>query len=126
MDESLAALDRYNNSQEKLSVLSGNEHRELRYRNHYNSGIIFYEEGNFDAAAASFREALKSDPSRIDAKRNLEISLMSITKETSREKQPETHNETKEMLFQYIRQQEQQYWQSHEWAPEESFTGPDY
>ena len=126
MDENSTALNRYANSHEKLMGLSSSEHKELRYRLQYNSGIIYFEEGNFDAAAAAFREALKIAPSKIDAKRNLEISLMSITKETSQERQPEQgYEETKEMLFQMIQQQEQQFWQSGEWA-EERFTGPDW
>ena len=126
MDENSTALNRYVNSHEKLMGASGTEHNELRYRLQYNSGIIYFEEGNFDAAAAAFKEALKISPSKIDAKRNLEISLMSIARETSQERQPEQgFEETKEMLFQMIQQQEQQFWQSGEWA-EERFTGPDY
>jgi len=126
MDENTVALSRYANSHEKLIGLSGSEHNELRYRLQYNSGIIYFEEGNFDAAAAAFREALKIVPSKVEAKRNLEISLMSIARETSQERQPEPgHEETKEMLFQMIQQQEQQFWQSGEWA-EERFTGNDW
>ncbi|MDR2964319.1 MAG: VWA domain-containing protein [Treponema sp.] len=126
MDENTTALNRYVNSHEKLIGISGTEHNELRYRIQYNSGIIYFEEGNFDAAASAFREALKIAPSKIDAKRNLEISLMSIARETSQERQPEEgHDEAKEMIFQMIQQQEQQFWQSGEWA-EERFTGNDW
>ena len=126
MDEEQAALNYYTNSQERLKNISAAEHRELRYRIHYNTGIINFEAGDYNAAAAAFKEALKIDSSKIDAKRNLEISLMSIAGDSSRERQPEIYNETKEILFEYARQQEQPYWQSGEWQADEKFDGPDY
>jgi Ca-activated chloride channel family protein len=126
LDEATAALKRYGNSQKILESFSGNEHRELRYRNHYNSGIIFFEEGNFRSAAAAFREALRSDPAKIEAKRNLELSLLSISMETNEESHPESQQEQREILFQYIKQEEEQQWRSREWTPEEESQGPDY
>jgi len=126
LDENKTALNLYGNSQKLLESLSDDEHRELRYRNHYNSGIIYFEEGDFQSAANAFKEALRTDPRKTEAKRNLEISLMSISMETNRENHTEERNETKEVLFDYIKQQEQQYWKSKEWAPEEKSSGPDY
>jgi len=123
LDEGKAALKRYENSQKMLEPFSNNEHRELRYRNHYNSGIIFFEEGDFHSAAAAFREALRADPGRIEAKRNLELSLMSITMDKDTE---ERETRRREILFDYLQEQEQQHWESREWAAEERFTGPDY
>jgi len=125
LDEGKAALKRYENSQKMLEPFSNDEHRELRYRNNYNSGIIFFEEGDFHSAAAAFREALRADPGRIEAKRNLELSLMSITMDKDSEER-ETRQETREILFDYLQEQEQQHWESREWAAEERFTGPDY
>jgi Ca-activated chloride channel family protein len=126
LDERNTALDRYGNSIKILETLSENEHRELRYRNYYNSGIIYFEEEDYILAAESFKEALRINPARIDAKYNLELSLMSIIMETSREKPSQERNETREILFDYIRQMEQQYWKSTEWENEEPFTGKDY
>jgi len=125
LDERKAALKRYENSQKKLEIFRDGEHRELRYRNHYNSGIILFEEGDFHSAAAAFREALRADPGKVEAKRNLELSLMSITMEKSSE-QREGRQETKEILFEFLQEQEQQQWKSREWSAEEKFTGPDY
>jgi len=126
LDEKKEAIDFYGNSINILKNLSDNEHRELRYRNYYNSGIIYFEEGNFLLAADAFKEALRADPRRTDAKRNLEISLMSVSMETNSENRTEERNENKEVIFDYIKQQEQQYWKSREWTPEENLTGPDY
>jgi len=126
LDEGKSALEHYNKSRDILKQLSENEHNELRFRNYYNSGILYFDEGDFLNAAAFFKEALRTDPKRMDAKRNLEISLISLTMETNRENRTETMNESKEVIFDYIRQQEQQRWKSREWAPEEQYTGIDY
>jgi Ca-activated chloride channel family protein len=125
LDERKAALKRYENSQKKLEISRDGEHRELRYRNHYNTGIILFEEGDFHSAAAAFREALRADPGKVEAKRNLELSLMSITMEKNSENR-EGRQETKEILFDFLQEREQQQWKSREWSAEEKFTGPDY
>ncbi|MCL2806084.1 MAG: VWA domain-containing protein [Treponema sp.] len=126
LDELETALTRYGNSQILLKPLAGNEHRELRYRNHYNSGIIHFEEGDYHSAADAFRDALRTDPRRLDAKRNLELSLISITMEANAQNRTDGRQEQKEILFEFLRLEEQQKWRSREWAPEEQYLGPDY
>jgi Ca-activated chloride channel family protein len=128
LDEGEAALKRYESSKKMLEAFSSGEHSELRYRNNYNSGIVFFEEGEYYAAAEAFKNALRENPRRLDAKRNLELSLMSITKQANEDNNREKslENETREILFDYIKQEEQQRWQSRECAPDEKPTGPDY
>jgi len=126
LDDDKAALQRYSSSQKMLDNISVNEHNELRYRNYYNSGIIYFDEGDFNSAAEAFREALRIDPKKTDAKRNLEISLMSIQIEANRKNKTETKSGTMEVIFDYLKQHEQQQWKSREWTPEEQYTGPDY
>ena len=129
LDEGKAALERFGNSQKILETLSPLEHRELRYRNNYNSGVVLFGEGDFSTAAAAFKEALRADSGKIDAKRNLELSLLSLAREKAGEGQTETQqqeNEARAVLFEYLRQKEQDQWKSREWAPEEQITGPDY
>jgi len=46
LDEPESALKHYSNSQKLLGTKPSNEHRELRFRNHYNSGIIHFEEAD--------------------------------------------------------------------------------
>jgi len=126
LDEGKAALNRYKDSHKLLEKLPSNEHRELRYRNYYNSGVIFFEEGDYHSAAESFKDALRTDPRRMDAKRNLELSLMSISMEINTNDRTGNREESREVLFEYLRQDEEQKWKSREWAPEENYTGPDY
>jgi len=126
LEDSTSALLRYDNSLKTIETSVGSEHRELRYRNFYNSGIIFFEDGDYHSAAISFRQALRLDPRRIDAKRNLELSLMSITMDAKIKNQGEGRQEQREILFDYLRQEEQQRWRSREWTPEDNFSGLDY
>jgi Ca-activated chloride channel family protein len=126
MDQSETALKNYSDSGKFLESFSDNEHRELRYRNHYNSGIIYFEKEDYNSAAQAFKEALKADPEKTDAKRNLELSLLSITLQQTTRNPSESRQQQKEILFDYLREEEEQRWKSREWAPEENFTGPDY
>jgi len=127
LDEGSAALSRYNDSRKLLEKFSENEHRELRFRNHYNTGIIHFEDGEYRMAAEAFKEALKEDPRRLEAKRNLELSLMLISMEPNSESRSGGQEDLKEILFDYLKQEEIQKWKSREWAPpEDNQTGPDY
>jgi Ca-activated chloride channel family protein len=136
LDELETALNHYSNSQKILETLLRREsnaersrplmHRELRYRNYYNSGIVFFEDGDFNSAADSFKKALRIDPGRIDAKRNLELSLMSISMENNTQNRTDVRQEQREILFEYLRQEEQQKWKSREWTAEEDYSGMDW
>jgi Ca-activated chloride channel family protein len=128
LDEGAAALERYRASGELLAAFPAGEHRELRYRIPYNAGLVLFGEGDYDGAAAAFRAALEIDNNRIDAKRNLELSLLS----RSREKNRAGHNgegrrpdDVEALLFDYLRRKEQNQWKSREWI-EEDTGGPDY
>jgi Ca-activated chloride channel family protein len=129
LDEGKAALERFADSQKILDALAPAAHRELRYRNNYNAGVVQFGAGDFPSAAASFREALRVEPARIDAKRNLELSLRSIARESAaagRAEQRLEESASRAALFDYLRQKEQNQWQSREWAAEEQTDGPDY
>jgi len=126
LDQEDAALNRYSGSQKMLETLPESEHRELRYRNYYNSGVIFFEKEDFNTAAAYFREALREDPRKIDAKRNLELSLLSISMEPASQNNADSRQEQREILFDYLREEEQKLWKSREWSQEENPAGADY
>lgn len=129
LDEGKAALERFADSQKTLDTFPPDGHRELRYRVSYNTGGALFSEGDFAGAAASFREALRIEPDRIEAKRNLELSLLSLARESaagSRSDQGRQESESRTALFEYLRQKEYNQWKSREWAAEEQSDGPDY
>jgi len=133
LDEGEAALDRYIEA-EKFLLLNSEDHPELRYRIHYNMGIIYFENEKYADAIDSFKEALKVDGSRIEAKRNLELSLLSRAR--SSQSQGASSQEAEDgrqgsgggssVIFEYLKAKEQEQWKSREWIGENSYSGPDY
>ena len=135
LEEGAAALERYKAAEQILLGLRQEGHQELKYRIFYNTGIIFFEQGKYDEAANAFRNALKADGSRIEAKRNLELSLLTVERNSS--PQPASSERKAEnggtgesgsgsVLFEYLRQREQEQWKSREWTTEGESSGPDY
>jgi Ca-activated chloride channel family protein len=132
LDEEEAAMDRFLAASEALSAQDDkdvSEHRELRYRIYYNIGVIHFQRGDYAAAAGEFRQALETDGSHIEAKRNLELSLLSLDRR-SRDQASLSEGENEaggsEILFDYMRQKEEDRWRSREWAEEVTPAGPDY
>ena len=132
LEESDAALDRYLEAENALEQM-GDAHNELRYRIHYNRGIIYFEKGEYNEAAQAFREARKVDSSRIEAKRNLELSLLTDTWRSpptpvySNEDADNARDEGgSQVLFDYLRAKEQEQWQSREWVEESALSELDY
>jgi Ca-activated chloride channel family protein len=128
--EEKAAITRYAEVRNLLDV-QPTLHRELRYRVHYNTGVALFSEGNYSAAADSFREALRADGRKVEAKRNLELSLKSHARESASGSAPDggensERDESVDILFEYIRQKEVNQWKSREWPEEDAVSGPDY
>jgi len=120
-----AALNSFTEALNMLDGLPANQNRELRYRIYYNTGIALFDRGDYPGAAASFRDALRTDGRRIEAKRNLELSLMSIAgQKTAGSGRGE--NESLSAMFDYIRQKELNLWKNREWQPEDDSQEPDY
>ncbi|MDR1468592.1 MAG: VWA domain-containing protein [Spirochaetaceae bacterium] len=112
----------------------GERYRELAYRIHYNSGVAHYHAGNAEEAAREFRQALLVNPGRIEAKRNLEISLVLLesknTVETSEVKSARPVREGisrgNSVLFDFIREKETGRWKSWAWQGGEGDSSLDY
>jgi Ca-activated chloride channel family protein len=131
MDEEEAALQRFAAAEERLAGMSWGDHRELIYRISYNRGVVHFHAGDFAAAADQFRSALETDGNRIEAKRNLELSLLSLAGQSSGPSPAASLSLQEEpgaskTLFDYIRRKEQDRWKSLEWEGDAGFTGPDY
>jgi Ca-activated chloride channel family protein len=130
LGEEKASLERFSESLRLLDTFPENINRELRYRIHYNTGIVLFSGGDFGGAAVSFREALRADGGKIEAKRNLELSLKAKNRESTSNREnsgdTEKQNESKAVLMEYMRQKEINQWKSRTWPEEEDITGPDY
>jgi Ca-activated chloride channel family protein len=128
LEELPAALDRFDAALAALRDQNLQGREELAYRIHYNRGVVLFRNEDFQAAAGAFREALEIDGSRIEAKRNLELALFSLSRKKNREAQGsgEGNDERLVTLFQYLNLKEQNQWKSREWGAEPPLTGPDY
>jgi Ca-activated chloride channel family protein len=112
----------------------GERHRELAYRIHYNAGLAHYNAGKPEEAAWEFRQALLVDPGRIEAKRNLEISLALLENKSNPEtSEVKTARPVREgvmrgnsVLFDFIRQKETDRWKNWAWQGEEGDFLQDY
>ena len=124
-NENDVALERY-------SQLENVEDKNVRYAVFYNCGIIANRKGNYEEAAKCFRNALKIDGTKIDAKVNLELSLMNAEKEAkSKENVQNQVSETKtsstmeESIFARIREYDEKQWKNSE-KSENSNSSQDY
>jgi Ca-activated chloride channel family protein len=131
MDEGAAALRHFAAAEEGLSNVLREDHRELIYRIHYNRGVVRFHAGDFGSAVEQFRAALETDGSRIEAKRNLELSLLSLSHQNSgaaasRYQSFQEEQKEPQVLFDYIRRKEQDQWKSREWIEDTDSAGPDY
>jgi Ca-activated chloride channel family protein len=128
LEELPAALGRFDAALAAWRDQGAQGREELGYRIHYNRGVALFWKGDFEGAAGAFREALTIDGSRIEAKRNLELSLLSLSREKNREREGggEEQDERLVVLFQYLNLKEQQQWKSREWEEEPPSLGPDY
>jgi Ca-activated chloride channel family protein len=132
LEQDEAALARFSEAEKNVSV---EENRELIYRSRYNSGIIRFTNGDFAEAASDFKRALEVDGSRVDAKLNFELSVLSLMREresahvrTTR-KGSVTENDSRrknEILFNFVRQKESNRWKSWDFAGETDADGLDY
>jgi len=125
MGEEEDALNSFARARNMLDKVPPISNRELRYRVCYNMGIALFSAGNFSGAADSFRDALRIDGRKTEAKRNLELSILSNARQNTgggdyRE------NEGLSALFEYIKQKEHGQWANREWQPEEDNGEPDY
>jgi len=125
MGEEEDALDNFTKARIMFDSLPPASNRELRYRVYYNMGIAQFSAGNFSGAADSFRDALRIDGRKTEAKRNLELSILSSARQNT-SGGDYRENEGLSALFDYIRQKEQGQWANREWQPEEDNGEPDY
>lgn len=119
MEENTAALDR-------LEEIEYSESREILYGVNYNSGIIAYKSGDFDAAREFFKKAIIADPSKINARINLELCKKSQAEKNAAQNesamkrvvQTESDKDIERSVFSMIREQE-----SHQWKKAETSNG---
>ena len=131
MGENKAALERFSKAEQALEVLPPPASRELHYRIHYNTGIALFSGQDFAGATDSFQNALRVDSRKVEAKRNLELSILSLEREQTRDNKNEgsqngTESESMAILLEFVRQKEMNQFRNQEWGEEANREHPDY
>jgi Ca-activated chloride channel homolog len=107
---------------------------QVMYAAYYNCGIIAYRNGNYSEAVDFFRNALKVDNSKIEAKENLEIARHQQTAKEAHGREseliPVTENDSdistvESAVFQRIRENDEKQWKNSE-PEQKSESASDY
>ncbi|MBR6565665.1 MAG: tetratricopeptide repeat protein, partial [Spirochaetaceae bacterium] len=116
----------------RLQEITPDAPESLAFAALYNSGVISYNQGNYQEAATLFRKALEIDGSSLDAKINLELSLGQDARQggaASQELIPVQETPSDDLigstLFSLIRKQEEDRWKNQQ-GDEVAPTGDDY
>ena len=104
---------------QKLAIIDEQAPVHLLFASYYNSGVIEYEKKNYKKAAEYFKNALKLQNENIDAKINLELSLLHIESEQKTSSmtisplsESKGSNSAQDAIFSIIRENEQNRWKN--------------
>lgn len=107
----------------RLSQIAPDAPKPVRYAAHFASGVIAFQGGDYVAAAEFFRDALKVDASKIDAKINLEMAIKNLEAHDARVREQEllpvsqrdgSKEEMERAIFERIRENDIQRWKNSE------------
>ena len=101
-------------------MIAENAPAPVKYASYYNMGLIANKNGDYKSAVKYFKEALKADGSKKDAKINLELSLQSLSGEESAKTQnpvqvsdsDEPDAVMTESLFERIKENDKKQWKN--------------
>ena len=111
LGEGGAAIDVWSN-------VESTEDSDLRYRLNFNKGVLYYQMGKYIESYNMFKIALKTNPSSIDAKINLELALGKLTAPSVKKEGGADDSETSynpaetERMLEYIKRKEGEVWLS--------------
>jgi tetratricopeptide (TPR) repeat protein len=96
---------------------ANSDEREFLFKLIFNKGVYYYEKGQYEDAALSFRKAVNLKPADRDSKINLELSLYRVNAgldmrndEKDKEKDDDLSDDT-ERLLNYLKRQEKFLWE---------------
>jgi len=109
LGESSAALEVWSNAESTVNL-------DLRYRLSFNKGVLYYQLGKYRDASVMFKKALIANPASLDAKINLELTLVKLASRVSGTNShiPDTKGGTNPVetvrMLEYIKRKEGQLW----------------
>ncbi len=105
----------------RFSQISQNAPKPVLYATYYNMGIIAFRAGDYETSASCFKNALKVDGSKMNAKINLELSLINSEKEQKARNNAvkeisasEDNDSMERAIFRRIREIDKKQWKNSE------------
>lgn len=106
---------------ERIKQISPDASDDILFAAYYNTGIIAHRKGEYEAAADAFKHALMIDGTNVDAKINLELSLMSKSVVPAAAEQssgnavsaPDT-SPRQDLIFSLVKESEKNQWKNTE------------
>ena len=107
---------------ERLSLISADAPSQLRYAAFYNSGVVAHKNEDYESAKSYFRKALEVDSSRIEAKINLELSMLMGEEKVKQNEanavpaseQDNSIPDIENAVFNHIKENDQKQWKNSE------------
>ena len=118
-----AALEKYN----QVLLMQGIS-QELQYSVYYNLGVMCFKNGDFQGASENFKQAIKIDNTKTDAKINMEMSMQMIQTKTRQNESkinpaghnPNAQNDTEEKIFKHIKENDKKQWKNAEMSQKQN------
>lgn len=108
---------------EKLQMISSEASPQVKFNAFFNAGVILYQKGDKQTAAEYFKEALKTDSSKIEAKINLELCQKQteiLSNESEAQMLPSSDsdfsdfNDLEKTVFERIKENDTKQWKNSE------------
>ena len=106
---------------ERIKQISPEASDDILFAAYYNTGIIAHRKGEYEAAADAFKHALMIDGSNVDAKINLELSLINKSVVTSPAEQTAVNADSasdssprQDLVFSIVKENEKKQWKNQE------------
>ena len=106
---------------EKFSSVSSDAPLRVKFSSLFNTGVIFYRNGDYENAVKCFRSALKIDGSSMNAKVNLELSMLKseadskiLENSVGEASETEEFSRMQEAVFNIIRESDKKQWKNGE------------
>jgi Ca-activated chloride channel family protein len=82
-------LEDYEQAQQQIeqALVSGEDQEALDQSSYYNLGNVFFQAEQYEAAIESYKEALRLDPTDLQAKQNLELALKQLQQQQQEQQQ---------------------------------------
>jgi Ca-activated chloride channel family protein len=102
-------LEDYEQAQQQIeqALVSGEDQEALDQSSYYNLGNVFFQAEQYEAAIESYKEALRLDPTDLQAKQNLELALKQLQQQQQEQQQQQDQQNQDQQQDQQSQDQQQ-------------------